>query len=353
MGIIRVFFALSVLLGHISINIFPPPIYAVQGFYIVSGFYMSLILNEKYPTSNLNIVFYKKRLLKLLPTYWLIASVALLIALVFAYKGESNILFFDFNNFPIDTSITTYIYLVFSNIFIWGQDLALFLGISPETGNMFFSASSFAEEYPMLRYMLIPVSWSVSSEFTFYFIAPFILRKKQKVVFLLFVISLLSNIVTNYYGLNDSNWRFRFFPSILLYFLTGYWAYLIYNKFKSKLCLYKLKYFCVCLYAVILTLFINLEMPYAVNTCFLLLISLVFIPCIFSSFKTSKYDRIIGEMSYPLYLIHPLFIGINELMNINSTFFVVVASFVGAYCVYKYFVRHIEKFRNRIGTFSN
>lgn len=351
MGIIRLFFALSVLLGHININVFPPPMYAVQGFYVISGFYMSLILNEKYPTSNLNIVFYKKRLLKLLPTYWLIALVALLIALIFAYRRESNILFFDFSNFPITASITTYIYLVFSNIFIWGQDLALFLGISPETGNMFFSASSFAEEHPMLRYMLIPVSWSVSSELTFYLIAPFILRKKQKIVFVLFMISLLSNIVTNYYGLNDSNWRFRFFPSILLYFLTGYWAYLIYDKFKSKLSLRKPKYLFVFLYTVVLTLFINLEIPYAIKTSFLLLMSLFFIPYIFNSFKIDKYDRIIGEMSYPLYLIHPLFIGINELMNINNAFFVIFASIGGAFCVYKYFIKHIETMRNRIGPY--
>ena len=349
MGIIRLFFAFSVLLGHININVLPPPMYAVQGFYIVSGFYMSMILNEKYPTHDLNIVFYKKRLLKLLPTYWLISVAALFIALIYACRGESNILFFDFNNFPIVTSITTNVYLFFSNIFIWGQDLALFLGISPETGDMFFSVSSFAEEYPMLRYMLIPVSWSVSSEFTFYLIAPFILRKKQKIVFILFIISLMSNVVTNYYGLNDSNWRFRFFPSILLYFLTGYWVYLIYSKFKAKLNLYKLKYLFVFLYIVIVTLFIRLEIPYAIKTVFLLLMSLTFIPYIFNSFKTSKYDRIIGEMSYPLYLIHPLFIGLNELLNINNAFFVIFASLGGSYCIYIYFIKRIEIIRDKIG----
>ena len=45
MGVLRLFLALSVLFGHIGVPLGISPIYAVQGFYIVSGFYMSLILN--------------------------------------------------------------------------------------------------------------------------------------------------------------------------------------------------------------------------------------------------------------------------------------------------------------------
>ena len=351
MGVIRLFLALSVLLGHIGINMLPSPMYAVQGFYIISGFYMSMILNEKYCTPNMNVVFYKKRLMKLLPTYWLIAIIALVIALIYRHRIENNILFFDFKTFPTFASIATYVYVIFSNIFIWGQDLALFLGISPETGNLFFSASSYSEEYPLIRYMLIPVAWSVSSEFTFYFIAPFILRKSPKVILLLFIMSILSNIITNYYGLNDSNWRFRFFPSILLYFLTGYYAYLIYSRYKYQYYLCKLKYYFLALYIIVMTVFLNCEVPYMLKTWFLLLISLVFIPYFFYSFRTSKYDRIIGEMSYPLYLIHPIFIGVNELMNINSNFFIIGASLIGAYCLYKFFIVYIEIVRNKIGLF--
>ena len=232
MGLLRLFFALSVLLGHISISLLPSPIYAVLGFYIISGFYMSLILNEKYTSTTTNITFYKKRFLRLLPTYWLLAIVHLVIALLFYYRQESNILFFDFNHFPPEKSITTQLFIIISNIIIWGQDLALFLGVSPDTGDAFFSVLSFAEEYPMSRYQLIPVAWSISTEFTFYIIAPFILRSRKKLVFLIFILSIISNIITNYYGLNNTNWRFRFFPSVLVFFLSGYYAYLIYTKIR-------------------------------------------------------------------------------------------------------------------------
>ena len=58
MGILRLYFALSVLLGHIDSEYLLSPIYAVNGFYIISGFYMSMILNEKYDKPDLNLLFY-------------------------------------------------------------------------------------------------------------------------------------------------------------------------------------------------------------------------------------------------------------------------------------------------------
>lgn len=348
MGVLRFFFAISVLLGHIQIHHLISPIYAVQGFYIISGFYMSLILNEKYTSSNENLLFYKKRFMRLLPTYWLIAVLSIIIALCFFYKGESNILFFDFNNFPTNTSITTWIYILMTNIIVWGQDLALFMGISPETGNMFLSTSSFAENYPMLRYMAIPVAWSVSSEFTFYLIAPFILRNKKRTVLILFLLSTISNIITNYYGLNDSNWRFRFFPSLLLYFLTGYFAYIIYKRIELRKFSTKYKYLCILSVLSVLTIILHLNIPYAVHSISLLCICALAIPYLFYAYKKDATDRTIGEMSYPLYLIHPIFIGINELSSINNEYFVIIVSIIAAYCCYKFFIIRMEMIRSQI-----
>ena len=348
MGILRFFFALSVLLGHLQIQYPISPIYAVQGFYIISGFYMSLILNEKYDTPNQNFLFYKKRFLRLIPTYWLIAVLSIGIAILYYSKGDTNVLFFDFNNFPPNTTVFTYLYIFVTNIIVWGQDIALFLGISPETGNLFFSASSFSEEYPLLRYMAIPVAWSVSSEFTFYLIAPFILRNRIKIVLSLFLLSIISNIITNYYGLNDSNWRFRFFPSILMYFLAGYFAYLLYRKIEQHKLSTNYKYLCVLLLLSALTFILNLNIPYAIHSISLLAICSLIIPYLFYAYKKDVKDRTIGEMSYPLYLIHPAFIGINELTCINSKYFVLFGSIISAYCCYHFFILKIEKIRTNI-----
>lgn len=348
MGIFRLFFAISVLLGHIQIQYPISPIYAVQGFYIISGFYMSLILNEKYNSPDDNLLFLKKRAFRLLPTYWLIAILSISIAYIFYCKGESNILFFDFNKFPSNATCTTYLYIFITNFIVWGQDLALFLGISSETGNIFLSTSSFAEEYPMLRYMAIPVAWSVSSEFTFYIIAPYILRNRKKIIISLFLLSAFSNIITNYYGLNDSNWRFRFFPSILMYFLAGYYTYLLYKRIDFYKPTTRYKYIVSFFSLFFLTIILHLNIPYAIHSAFLISTCSLAIPYLFYSFRNSKNDRTIGEMSYPLYLIHPVFIGINELTGINSKYFVIIGSIIAAYLCYKLFIVKMENIRKNI-----
>jgi len=285
--------------------------------------------------------------MRLLPLYWLLAGISLFIAIIYFYKNEHNILFFDFINFPPNASVPSILYIVISNIIIWGQDLAMFLGISSETGNLFFSSLSFAEEYPAIRFMLLPVAWSISTEFSFYLIAPFILRNRKRVVFFLFILSLFSNFITNYYNLNNSNWRFRFFPSTLVFFITGYYAYLIYIHIKKMYFTKKYKSGCVFFLISLIVVFFNLNLSYAVNCAFLLFIIFLFLPYLFYAFKDEKIDRIIGEMSYPLYLVHPIIIGVADLLEIDNKMFTVFASVLGAYLCYKCFVLPLEKIRNK------
>ena len=309
---------------------------------------MSLILNEKYCTPDSNWIFYKKRFFRLAPTYWLLASIYLIIAIYYYKQGTTNNLIFDFKNFPSNASFSTYAYIIVSNIIIWGQDLALFMSVSPETGDIVWSTFSYAEQHPLIRYVLMPVSWSVSLEFSFYIIAPFILRKRTQWIHIMFAISLFSNIITNHFGLNTENWRFRFFPSALIFFLTGYYAYRLYAYLKN----YKIKrefaYIILTGMIIFSTIILNLNVPYMFHAAFLLMEGLLFIPFIFLSFKTNKYDRHIGELSYPLYLIHPIYIGINELMHINSNTFIIIGSLLSSIICHKFFIVKIEQHRATI-----
>ena len=348
MGILRLYFAFSVLLGHAQLDWFISPIYAVEGFYIISGFYMSLILNEKYTTPATNLTFYKKRFLRLLPTYWLIAGIALLLAIWLYQRGESNIQLFDFLHFPPNASIFTHIYIFMTNIFVIGQDVALFMGISPNDGSLFLTPFSYGEEYPLIRYMLLPVAWSVSSEFFFYLLAPFVLRNKQKVVAVLLLLSVASNVITNYYGLNDSNWRFRFFPSELMFFLTGYLAYLLYRKCCCFNPSKRNRYPALFSTLILLTFVLKQPISYAVHTFLLIILCLTAIPYLFYSFRHDVYDRLIGEMSYPLYLIHPLFISIAPHIMLYSTCFVIIGSLLSSWFCYHFFILPIERIRSQI-----
>ena len=283
-----------------------------------------------------------------MPTYWLLSFIALLIALYYYHIGRSSVLFFDFKDFPSSSSFFTYLYIFISNIIVWGQDAALFLHISPEKGIPQLSLFSFAEQYPMLRFMLIPVAWSISTEFSFYIIAPHILRDRKSIVHTLFIVSILSNILTNYLGLNDSNWRFRFFPSTLVFFLTGYYAYLLYKYLIKRKPCKTYRYPILIVSLIIITVILRTDCSYVIHITILLINGLLIIPYLFYSFKDYKADRNIGEISYPLYLIHPIFIGINELAGINNNIFILIGSLLGAYMCFRIIISPLEKYRRSI-----
>ncbi|MDH6355821.1 peptidoglycan/LPS O-acetylase OafA/YrhL [Dysgonomonas sp. PH5-45] len=81
MGIIRLLLAISVVINH-STAIFGCRLVggavAVQAFYIISGFYMAMILTEKYVGKGSYKLFISNRFLRLYPIYWAILLVVIL-----------------------------------------------------------------------------------------------------------------------------------------------------------------------------------------------------------------------------------------------------------------------------------
>ena len=73
MGMLRVALAMAVVLSHLPLATlqFMSGGLAVQGFFIVSGFYMALVLDGKYKDVGL---FYSNRLLRLFPTYFVMMA---------------------------------------------------------------------------------------------------------------------------------------------------------------------------------------------------------------------------------------------------------------------------------------
>ena len=69
MGLLRTILALLVVGSHLGA--FGGATFAVKGFFIISGFYMALVISTRYhklPVGD----FYASRLLRLLPLYWVI-----------------------------------------------------------------------------------------------------------------------------------------------------------------------------------------------------------------------------------------------------------------------------------------
>ena len=102
MGILRLFLALSVLSGHCeSSSGAPCPVLgshiwvhgyvAVCGFFIISGFYMAMVLDRKY-RANIG-AFYLNRAARLAPVYWIVLLlfvVGNLLGLLAAVEGVND-----------------------------------------------------------------------------------------------------------------------------------------------------------------------------------------------------------------------------------------------------------------------
>jgi peptidoglycan/LPS O-acetylase OafA/YrhL len=63
---------------------------AVECFYVISGFFISLVLNEKYTAPDDIWAFYGKRFLRIFSLYWLFAIVALSEALICDLSGAGG-----------------------------------------------------------------------------------------------------------------------------------------------------------------------------------------------------------------------------------------------------------------------
>ncbi len=80
MGTLRFILALSVAYGHLAVPLsFPTADVAVQSFFVISGFYMALVLNEKYGAGSYWL-FVSNRLLRLWPTYFVVLILSLGVA---------------------------------------------------------------------------------------------------------------------------------------------------------------------------------------------------------------------------------------------------------------------------------
>ena len=322
MGILRFLLAISVVLNHSSsifgFNLVGGQV-AVQAFYIISGFYMSLILNEKYiGINNSYKLFITNRLLRLYPLYWIVFLFTVLISIVvIVYSNGTKFGYFD--NYVLyfeKMDIVSLIFLVFTNLFLFLQDTVMFLGLDTITGDLFFT-SDFHNTSPMLyQFLFIPQAWTIGVEITFYLIAPFIVRQKLINIFILILLSISLRVLLSNYGFNADPWSYRFFPTELVFFLLGIIAYHIYKKYQFRKVnkIYLISILTLITGITIIYSFINLEWKYYYYL-FLFFISL---PFIFILTKKWKRDAYIGELSYPIYISHMFMLTILSALKLTK-----------------------------------
>lgn len=358
MGLIRLLLAISVITVHASpifgLNLIQGQL-AVEVFFMISGFYMALILSEKYTKKSDYKLFISNRFLKIFPTYWLILLLSLIFQLVYWYLNPNSPNIFALFNQKFNLNPFIFITFVISNLLIFGQDVLLFFGLNTANGTLFFTTNFRLFKPEIYNFFFITQAWTLSLELFFYFLAPFLNRFKNKYLLIIMSLSLGLRLILYSQGLNHDPWTYRFFSTELIFFLSGILMYRFYRYIKTK-SFQKLSIYGFFFYFSFLIYYQFL--PYErTKQLVLFLFSFIFIPFIFNLFKTNKIDRFIGELSYPVYICHFLIIDIlthftalpNQFLGITTA----ISSIIFSILVLQFIIKPIDNFRqSRIKLFN-
>jgi peptidoglycan/LPS O-acetylase OafA/YrhL len=356
MGILRLLLAISVILAHqgsiFGIDMVGGQI-AVQAFYIISGFYMSLVLNEKYIGKNNSYkLFLSNRLLRLLPIYWIVLILTIVASLYIGFTSNGTYWagLQQYYLYYKSVGFASMMYLVLTNIFLIGQDWITFLGLNIQSGNLFFTSNFWHTDPQVYKFLIVPQAWTIGVEILFYLIAPFVVKRTPLVVFTIILISLSIRIILVSVGLQNDPWNYRFFPNELMFFLLGNMSYRIYKFIESKEISRQLLLTIFILLFAITVLYTKIVIPYKMIWYFILFF--LSIPFIFKFSRNFKWDSVIGDLSYPVYISHMLIaMFIHKLGSINSLvgsgFTVAILSIAFSVLLNKFISKPIELYRQK------
>jgi peptidoglycan/LPS O-acetylase OafA/YrhL len=308
-GSLRFLLALSVLVTHSPSGLLAgvqllPAVTAVQAFYIISGFLITMILNERKEYRSLRN-FYSSRYLRLWPTYVVVAamSLAFIHPTLLAELWKEN--------------VSTIALVMFANLTLFFQDWFLFLQL--DHGTLGFTANFHDGAAPQFnRFLLVPQAWTLGIELTFYLIAPFVCRRWTAVAGL-FVFGLAVRVAIGVWQPPYDPWLYRFAPAEMTLFAAGGLSYFLGRWAQARLPHAVMKYGpALCLLILVLAIVTVPPINMAVRNIlgksfwpvlwltlpgFLLAVALM-CPMLFHGWRKVGIDVVLGELSYPIYISH-------------------------------------------------
>jgi peptidoglycan/LPS O-acetylase OafA/YrhL len=316
LGTFRFLLALSVALGHFGTvcgYYMMNGRMAVQCFYMISGFLISLVLSQKYDpsTSDGRWLFYTNRALRIFVPYWsfcliiLAAHAVAYLALDIRFGVHAA-----FAQLWPEMTLLTRIYLLLSNFFILAQEWSMWLVYQNGALMPVWSSDSFTPHLGTLQ--VIPQAWSVSLELMFYALAPFLVTRHWLLLLSIIIATYLMRSVAQVYGLIGSGFVYRFFPFEIALFLAGVLSHRAYAYLNSR----GLMSFPISLAvsaSLIGIVLVQQFIDQLDNHKFYLLV-VVALPALFHISRRIPFDSWLGELSYPIYLAHLSVAGFGEVL---------------------------------------
>jgi peptidoglycan/LPS O-acetylase OafA/YrhL len=341
MGLFRLILALAVINTHM-----PHPIptvldgyEAVELFFIISGFYMALILNKKYQNV---FLFYSNRFLRLYPAYALVllASIAWFL-IIWVYTKQRPPPFW-IARAATEMPTWQWFTIQFSNLTMIGLDIPALLHWKSGAGFSFMSgpADSLPDgaEWGGWLPQVGLQAWSIGSEIWFYLLAPFIVCRGVAIQLSVLVASLAVSM-----ALRDHPLAHFFFPAILWLFVAGSLMF----QLQLRVALPESAGWI----AIVIILFGCLTVSGLENNTLhttVLILMAACVPFLFRSFAKQKIDNMIGNLSYAVYLVHLLVINVLQVVFKSHSLPLSASLSVAASVMIMIFIENpIDKYRQR------
>lgn len=269
--------------------------FAVYGFFILSGYLMTLVMNKRYGFTTGGIKkFLLNRFLRIYPTYWLSVLISLVLLIVYGQP--------DLQQFIVKIRYPDSWHDVLSNIFIFGLARTGFFALPPT--------------------ILSPTAWALEIELTFYiaiglglgkrkYAIPWLIWTVVAIVFARIGCAILGKINHQTYGFSYGSLLYA-----SLAFVAGSLLFHYQDKIVDRVNLLKsrwhlttvalLSILTILFFAnVLLSMTVTKALAFPVNTIVMILILMCLLGL--KPSKESKLlniDKILGGISYPIYLLH-------------------------------------------------
>jgi peptidoglycan/LPS O-acetylase OafA/YrhL len=263
--------------------------------------------------------FYTSRFLRIFVPYWAVAGAIIVcsVALGLASQNWASLTpYFDQSQHNGSAGL---LIAATSNLTLFGQDLVMFLQDDVGLG-LSFTANFRDSSTPLYPYLIIPQAWSVAVELTFYLMVPWLARRHTRTIIVLIILSLVARLFSfDVLHLKHDPWNYRFFPFEFLSFGLGMLSWRLCarlpeswkNRLRGPTQLSAMGYLgfatgMILLMHVIWSLNQLLTSPLGYQMAQTVSSSVWFglLPPLFLISRNHRFDRRIGELSFPIYLVH-------------------------------------------------
>lgn len=308
LGTFRFFLAFLVAISHLWKDMLHgPAAYSVWGFFVLSGFLMTLILKKKYGLDKKGLQQYAfNRFLRIYPSY-----------IVCCILGGIVLNVFNNNN---DVLVINPSFVLPQNLIDWLSNVFMI----PNTSYKLF----------------VPVAGALFTEVWAYMLMP-LAAKSKSAAWLGLVVSAFANY--NYgFDVGTFSMRYSMFASAIIAFFVGSLCLHYYQELK-KFAMPKTSIFVWCVHSTFWL--IDDSYPWRYGIYFSLLCS-AWVTISLFAIKTGKMDKLLGDMSYLVYLLHSTIgVCIYGYFNDRSLvffFYTILFTFIISYVMVVFFERPLQ-----------